>query len=190
MTASVLVVVSIIIIVCLVIFRGRKPLSGPAVVIDGDTIELGGERIRVDGLDALEMGQTLEINGKRLNGGRFAKTALQRFLTGKRVSCRLESRDRWGRGIGRVYADGTDVAGWMIERGHGAVDPRFSQRHIWKQRRARLAKRGIWNGRFVWPWDWRKGARLGAAGTFRCLLIGFLCLLAVVSVLVLGPFTW
>lgn len=151
--------------------RDKDNLKGRVVVIDGDTVDIGGERVRLVGFDALEMGQAVIIAGRRINGGKAAKIALRRFLSGKKASCEISGRDRWGRALGRLYADGQDVGAWMVSRGLAIVDPRFDQRYLWKERAARLAKRGIWQGKFVMPWRWRKGERLGQASIWLAKLI-------------------
>ena len=35
------------------------------------------------------------------------------------------------------------------------------------EKRARAAKRGVWRGELVPPWDWRRGKRLAGARTVR-----------------------
>lgn len=78
------------------------------IVTDGDTISCGRERIRLFGLDCAEL---------RRPGGAEAKRALQAMLGAKRVTFRRRGRDRYGRTVGTVYADGADVACAMIRTG-------------------------------------------------------------------------
>ncbi len=51
-------------------------VAGTATVIDGDTIEVHGQRIRLHGIDAPEGHQLCFIDGKRWQCGRDAANAL------------------------------------------------------------------------------------------------------------------
>lgn len=180
-------ILSIVLIIAIglawyVLRRQEGSISGKPKIIDGDTVDISGQRFRLDGFDALEMGQDLIINGRRINGGKAAKEALSRYLRGKAVSVELvEGKDRWGRALGRLYADGEDVGAWMVSKGLAVVDPRYDRRYQWREKAARLAKRGIWKGRFVMPWKWRKGERLGRKVVWldRLVIPGKICLVIV-----------
>ena len=45
---------------------GAQTVSGVVRVIDGDTFDLGGTRIRLHGIDALEASQTCETDDKKV----------------------------------------------------------------------------------------------------------------------------
>ena len=63
-------------------FLGKQTLTGRASVTDGDTIEIQGERIRFNGVDAPEAAQTCgERNGKPYRCGSRAAAALADFLS-------------------------------------------------------------------------------------------------------------
>ena len=52
-------------------------LSGRAVIVDGDTLRLGGERIRLKGMDAPELAQSCTgADGRSWPCGQQAKAAL------------------------------------------------------------------------------------------------------------------
>lgn len=74
-------------------------------VVDGDTIVLDGERIRIFGLDCPEM---------RDRGGPAAKQAMAALLAGKTVTLKRRELDRYGRTVAKVFADGRDVTCTMI----------------------------------------------------------------------------
>ena len=44
--------------------RAHADTTGRATAIDGDTIEIRGERIRLDAIDAPESGQACEVDGQ------------------------------------------------------------------------------------------------------------------------------
>ncbi len=75
--------------------------SGRAVVIDGDTIDIDGQRIRLEGIDAPEHAQTC---GRKWLGswscGAAATRALESLIGSRRVECDNEGHDKYGRILG------------------------------------------------------------------------------------------
>ena len=65
----------------LVAIPAHADTTGRATVIDGDTIEVRGERIRLDAIDAPESGQTCEVDGQPWRCGQQAALALADKLT-------------------------------------------------------------------------------------------------------------
>ena len=141
-----------------------ETLAGTAVIEDGDTLEFvaAGERVRLEGIDAPESGQhCLDAVGKRYRCGQSATEALKRIIASRPVRCEGSQRGRWGRLIAVCFnADGMDLNGWLVSEGWALAYRRYSRRYVREEAAARQAKRGIWSGRFVKPWDWRRGKRL------------------------------
>ena len=52
--------------------RRTAPLTGPAKVIDGDTIVVADQLVRLHGIDAPELDQTFWWRGQQLVGGMMA----------------------------------------------------------------------------------------------------------------------
>jgi endonuclease YncB( thermonuclease family) len=134
-------------------------LQGRASVIDGDTIRIGSERIRLNGVDAPESRQLCEdAHGAPYRCGSVAANALDAFLAASRPTrCSWVSTDRYGRFVGEcARADGADVAGWMVSQGLAIEWVRYSGgRYARAQEAARASKTGVWQGRFDLPWEWR-----------------------------------
>lgn len=89
-------------------------------VVDGDTIRVFGHepRIRIFGIDAAEM-DTVE--------GRRARDAMMTLVAGRDVTCRIRDRDRYGRTVAICRtANGIDIGGAMIARGHATEYCRYS----------------------------------------------------------------
>lgn len=139
------------------------PIAGVASVIDGDTIDVHGQRIRFNGIDAPETTQQCDdAKGVRYQCGARAAAALDEFLSASRpIRCEFVSWDRYGRYVGDcVRADGVGVAGWLVENGHALDWPRYSRgAYAAQEAAAKAAKRGIWSGTFEPPWDWRADHR-------------------------------
>ena len=92
----------------------RADLSGRARVIDGDTLEVGGARMRLYGIDTPESAQSCLARGRRWSCGREATRALSGRIGSRTVTCEERDRDRYGRivavcrvgGRGRERLDG------------------------------------------------------------------------------------
>jgi endonuclease YncB( thermonuclease family) len=139
-------------------------LEGAPSVIDGDTIELGGQTIRLFGIDAPELGQACAIEGQIYDCGMVARSALLDLTAGATVICRVLPRQAGQGGaegrLGRCFAGGYDLSEGMAYTGWALAERELSERYVGFEDGAREARRGLWRGRFVAPWDGRGGARL------------------------------
>ena len=139
----------------------RAHLSGIARVLDGDTIEIGSDRVRLWGIDAPEGRQTCLDGSRRWPCGRRAAQALAGRIDGRSVAC--EERDHDGRIIAVCRHGGRDVNAWLVREGWALAYRRYSRAYVKEESAAKAAKRGLWRGEFVPPWDWRRGKRLNTA---------------------------
>lgn len=121
-------------------------ISGPARVIDGDTLEIDSKRIRLFGIDAPERSQPQ---------GPAATAYLQRLLHAP-VTCHPKSTDKYGRIVAQCFALGRDVGGLMVASGHAVDYGRYSGGHYRDHEAAARAEHlGIWSGPFVNPENYR-----------------------------------
>lgn len=136
-----------------------QTVEGRASVIDGDTIEIHGQRVRFNGIDAPEGKQSCkDAKGKPYACGRVAARALDEFLAAsKPTRCTFVEWDKYGRFVGNcARADGRSVQSWLVENGHALDWPRYSHgAYAPQEARARTAKLGVWRGEFQKPWEWR-----------------------------------
>lgn len=140
----------------------RKPrLSGVARVIDGDTIDIHGTRVRLNGIDAPEAKQTCVANDEKYQCGLKATGALIHLIGSNAVQCEQTGTDRNRRVIGRCVVGSTDIGGWMVEHGWAIAYRRFSLAYVDQENRAREQKQGIWAGSFTTPEEWRRMKREG-----------------------------
>ena len=148
-------------------------ITGTATVIDGDTIEVAGERIRLHGIDAPETGQTCRAGGKVWRCGREAAFMLADRIgrspvwhTDVNFVCEERDQDRYGRIVAVCFAGDEDINRWMVRNGWALAYRRYSTDYVDEESAASGAKAGIWAGEFVLPWEWRQGNRLAkpAAG--------------------------
>ena len=140
-----------------------SPLAGIARVIDGDTIDIRGNRIRLDGIDAPESKQTCELNGQSYPCGQRATEAMVMLLGARPIECSEMGKDRNGRVIARCRVDTSDVGTWMVEHGWAVAYRKYSLEYVSAENRARAAKLGIWAGTFDMPEDWRRQKAMGKA---------------------------
>ena len=135
-------------------------VSGRASVIDGDTIEVGGDRIRLHGIDAPESAQTCLAAGERWRCGRRATRALRDRIANGTVACEERGQGRYGRTVAVCRLGGSDLNAWMVLEGWALAYRRYSTEYVAEEASAKAARRGVWRGDFVAPWDWRAGKRL------------------------------
>lgn len=149
-------------------------IAGVASVIDGDTIEVHGQRVRFNGIDAPESRQYCDdAKGFEYPCGRRSAEALDDFLAAsKPVQCAFITWDRYGRFVGDcTRADGASVATWMVEHGQALDWPKYSNgAYASQQAKAKASKVGLWVGSFQVPWDWRAQHSDGAQTTPAPLL--------------------
>ena len=131
-------------------------ITGPARVIDGDTLEIEGQRIRLHGIDAPEMRQPCWRDGKVWRCGGDAASALAEKIASRAVACEELDRDRYGRIVAKCAVAGVDLGEWMVANGWAVAYVYFSYEYTRAEQRAKSARRGIWASEFEMPWEWRK----------------------------------
>lgn len=83
-------------------------VSGPARVVDGDTLVIAGERVRLKRIDAAEM---------NVEAGRQAKAGMEALIGGGIVTCTGAVRDAYARRLADCSVQGRDLGAAMIEAG-------------------------------------------------------------------------
>ena len=105
-------------------------ISGVAFVIDGDTLKIAPERIRLHGIDAPESAQSCRAGGKTWACGEAATRALRERIAGRPVECAERDRDRYGRIVAVCRVDGADVNAWMVEQGWAVAYRKYSTDYV------------------------------------------------------------
>jgi len=133
-------------------------LAGFATVIDGDTLRIGGEKIRISGIDAPELQQNCrDAQGRDWACGRAARQRMAALIHGREVSCTARGRDRYGRMLAVCAAGGTaDLGGALVRAGYALDYRRYTSDYLAAEHAARAERRGIWQGKFEPPEDWRR----------------------------------
>ena len=132
-------------------------LAGPARVLDGDTVEIQGQRVRLHGIDAPESAQTCMDGAVRpYRCGEVATKALAALIGRGPVACRVLNRDRYGRLIAVCYRNQVDLNASMVATGHALAYRQYGTSYAGHENAARARRLGLWQGRFDAPWDWRR----------------------------------
>lgn len=139
------------------------PLEGQTSVVDGDTIEIHGQRIRLAGIDAPESDQLCrDADSALYRCGQKAANDLAAFIDGRPVQCIEVDRDRYGRAVAVCTVGGVDLADWLVRSGLALDWPRYSRGgYVAAQAEAQRASKGMWAGSFAKPWDYRACRRRG-----------------------------
>jgi len=140
-------------------------VSGPARVIDGDTIDIGGTHVRLEGIDAPERGQSC---GRRFFGtwecGAAAARELSALIGGRSVSCESRSHDVYRRLLAVCYVDGRDINAEMVRGGYAWAFVKYSSSYVREENEARAARAGIWTGKAEPAWVYREKRWASAEG--------------------------
>lgn len=135
-------------------------------VVDGDTLDIGGTRVRLEGIDAPELGQRC---GRAWFGtwacGAKAQGALYDLVVGKTVTCSSVGQDKYGRVLGLCSLNGVDINKAMVGRGLAWAFVKYSDRYVADEAQARAAKAGVWQGEATAPWEFRAEKWAGAEQT-------------------------
>lgn len=143
---------------------GQEPIAGVARVVDGDTIEIAGIKIRLEGIDAPESGQTCTRRWfGRWSCGTAAADALTTLVQRQTVSCDATGRDKYGRTLAICYADGKDLNALMVRRGLAWAFIKYSRRYQREEAAARAEGVGIWQAPTMTAWDFRASEWIEAA---------------------------
>ncbi len=147
----------------------QDDIVGVASVIDGDTIDIHGQRIRFFGIDAPESGQSCEdARGEAYRCGQKAALALDELLSGRTVRCERRDVDRFGRVVAICRVGSADANAFMVERGLAVAYRHYSMDYVANEERAHAAKRGLWAGDFEMPWDYRAHEHFAAPAPGLC----------------------
>jgi endonuclease YncB( thermonuclease family) len=137
--------------------------AGAARVVDGDSLEMAGRRVRLYGIDAPEAVQTCKDGaGAEWRCGEAAREALSGLLDGHVARCESRGTDRYGRTLATCAVAGTpDLGAWMVAAGWAVAYDGRQRVYLAEESLARAAKRGLWGGAFERPADWRAARRGG-----------------------------
>jgi endonuclease YncB( thermonuclease family) len=150
----------------------KAEIVGVASVIDGDTLDIHGKRIRFFGIDAPESSQLCDLAGEKYQCGQKAALALDEKIAKQTVRCEEKDIDRYKRIVAVCFIDTTNLNAWMISNGHALAYREYSQEFVEMENKAKAARVGIWAGTFQPPWDYRNNQKETEIVSGNCLIKG------------------
>jgi endonuclease YncB( thermonuclease family) len=131
-------------------------LSGVPRIVDGDTLAIGTTKVRLEGIDAPETDQVcLNANGARWTCGIEARDQLTAHVAGQQINCTSHGTDVYRRTLATCYLAKEDLNGWLVQQGWALAYVQYSSAYRQVEEDARANQRGLWQGAFIAPWDWR-----------------------------------
>ncbi len=140
------------------IFPPEVITASVAQVKDGDTIVITGKTFRLHGIDAPEYRQICkDAKGSDWPCGKAARSQLDAYVQSGSIVCEPRAEDKYGRKVAKcASATVPDLAEAMVQSGM-AISPaeRGAGPYEEASDAAKAAKRGIWQGSFDNPADYR-----------------------------------
>jgi endonuclease YncB( thermonuclease family) len=136
-----------------------QSVVGAAAVIDGDTLDVNGQRFRLFGVDAPEIQQSCSRGQEDWACGTDAGRQLATLIAGRTVRCETRDTDAYGRIVAVCRAGSMDLAQAMVQTGFALAFRRYSLDYVADEAVARSAGRGLWSSTFTVPSEWRAARR-------------------------------
>ena len=143
-------------------------IEGKALVIDGDTIKIKNNKIRLSGIDAPESNQLckrifLSIQffsfKKKYPCGKISTNKLKKLVKNEIILCKVENIDRYKRKIATCFKNRLNINSCLVSNGYALAYVKYSKKYIFQEKAAERDKLGMWQGTFEKPWDWRKNEK-------------------------------
>ena len=145
-----------------------EEIVGIPRVIDGDTVHIDNQKIRLEGIDAPEKKQRCKkeklkisfiinyIFYEKYNCGEVSKERLIAKIKRSKIKCITSSNDRYKRYLATCFKDKINLNKWMVRNGYAIAYRRYSKKYISDEDFAKQNKLGLWQGKFTNPEKWRK----------------------------------
>ena len=143
-------------------------ISGYAKITDGDTIKIDTFKIRLDGIDAPEKKQLCKRPYLTIfiftffedyTCGLKSTEALIKKINNQKITCKISDIDYFKRLIGECYKRKINLNAWLVSNGHAVAFRKYSKKYVPEEILAKQEKKGIWQGKFDMPWDYRKSQK-------------------------------
>lgn len=138
--------------------------SGSVHVVDGDTFDVGGTRVRLHGIDAPEAEQMCGGDGVPMWAcGAWVSDEVRVRYEGRVARCEQRDTDRYGRVVATCVIDGEDVGRALVRDGLAFAYRRYGMDYDLDEKGAAVQERGLHGAGVQSPAAFRAAARAGAA---------------------------
>lgn len=132
-------------------------------VVDGDTLDIGGVRYRLHGIDAPESAQECRsASGGSWPCGQEAIEKIEQLVHLGETACEPKDRDRYGRIVAVCRVAGRDINAEMVSSGLAWAFRKYSVDYVNLEADAQRQRVGVWQSPTETPWDYR-AKKWGAA---------------------------
>lgn len=129
---------------------------GTVHVVDGDTMHVGETRVRLHGIDAVELDQTCtNADGAEWECGKWVRAEVVKRYQGKMVSCQTIDMDRYGRTVAKCAFKGQDIGADLVWDGLVGSYAKYSSDYLDEEKAAAIAGRGLWASTAMLPSEFR-----------------------------------
>ena len=139
------------------LFPGSAIVSGRVLdgnsVIDGDTLRIAGQRIRLYGIDAPELDQTCADGWP---AGQESRRMLAGIVTTRPLDCRYVTTDIYRRAVAICRIGAEDLGEVMIRSGMGVAYRTQSLRYLLPEWQAWVDGLGVHAHPCISPSEWRR----------------------------------
>lgn len=129
--------------------------DGTIHVIDADTLDVGGVRVRLHGIDAPEMGQPCMANGQEWDCGAWVRNAVVASYEGRYARCSQVDIDRYNRVVARCSVNGQDMGGAIVRAGLAWAYRQYSDAYDLDEKAAAITGQGLWGVQIEPPAQYR-----------------------------------
>lgn len=147
-------------LLCTLLLLAARPawaeISGRAFVIDGDSLRINRQMIRLYGIDAPEGRQLCVRDNTPYPCGEEAAALLRKLTFRKTVRCFEKDRDAHGRSVAECFIGQRNLNAEMVKQGWAIAYQRYSRAFIPLEDAAQTQRLGLWAGEFQKPWDYRR----------------------------------
>ena len=137
----------------------QEVIQGKVNIIDGDTIHIGNNKIRLHGIDAPEINQICTINGADWECGKESKFYLENLIDLNNVICKVNDIDKYKRYVAICFINNININKKMVQSGWAIAYRYYSEDYVADEEIAKKNKLGIWKGQFEEPYLFRKNKK-------------------------------
>ena len=134
----------------------------------GTGLKIDTFKIRLHGIDAPEKKQGCKKPYLKIMMftfyedypcGEISTEALIKKINNQKITCNILDIDYFKRLIGECYKRKTNLNSWLVSSGHAVAFRKYSKKYISEEILAKQEKKGLWQGKFEMPWDYRKSKK-------------------------------